>query len=221
MIPKGITADMLQNTTTKDLNVFTMNPDDVGGVYTDPKSVSSPPPLGIDPDKIPIGTSTITEPEIIDPKPPKSTGNIQGGLYPECLKKWEQVLAVTKFESTQAMEEAKKRFMTDCMSTPTKGTSNVVEPEIVTPIKDTTSGNTSGNTSGTSAGTSAGTSSGTPTTNVILPNLGGFLSSLTGGGAGGGGGATEEDVLTPNKKPFPYWIIAVAVVGGYLIFRKK
>jgi hypothetical protein len=44
---------------------------------------------------------------------------------------------------------------------------------------------------------------------------------LTGGGAGGGGGATEEDVLTPNKKPFPYWIIAVAVVGGYLILRKK
>ena len=197
MIPKGMTADMLQNTTTKGSNVFTMNPDDAGGVYTDPKSVSSPPPLGIDPDKIPTGTSVISEP-YVDTKPIKSTGNIQGGLYPECLKKWEQVLAVTKFESTQAMEEAKKRFMTDCMSTPTKGTSNVVEPEIVTPIKDTTSGNTSGNTSGTS--------SGTPTTN---------------GGAGGGGGATEEDFLTPNKKPFPYWIIAVAVVGGYLIFRKK
>lgn len=213
MIPKGMTADMLQNTTTTGSNVFTMNPDDAGGVYTDPKSVSSPPPLGIDPDKIPIGTSTITEPEIINPKPPKSTDNIQGGLYPECLKKWEQVLAVTKFESTQAMEEAKKRFMTDCMTSSTTGTSAIVEPEIVTPIKDTTSGNTSG--------TSAGTSTGTTTTNVILPNLGGFLSSLTGGGAGGGGGATEEDVLAPNKKPFPYWIIAVAVVGGYLILRKK
>lgn len=210
MIPKGMTADMLQNTTTTGSNVFTMNPDDAGGVYTDPKSVSSPPPLGIDPDKTPTGTSAIVEPEIIDTKTPKTTDTtIQGGLYPECLKKWEQVLAVTKFESTQAMEEAKKRFMTDCMSTPTKGTSNVVEPEIVT--------STSGNTSGTSAGTSAGT----PTTNVILPNLGGFLSSLTGGGAGGGGSATEEEVLTIKKKPFPYWIIAVAVVGGYLIFRKK
>lgn len=148
------------------------------------------------------GTSVIVEPEIIDTKPPKTTDTtIQGGLYPECLKKWEQVLSVTKFESTQAMEEAKKRFMTECMSIPTKGTSNVVEPEIVTP------------TSGTSAGST--------TTNVILPNLGGFLSSLTGGGAGGGGGATEEEVLTIKKKPFPYWIIAVAVVGGYLIFRKK
>jgi hypothetical protein len=146
------------------------------------------------------GTSAISEP-YVDTKPPKSTGNIQGGLYPECLKKWEQVLAVTKFESTQAMEEAKKRFMTDCMTSSTTGTSAIVEPEIVTPI--------------------SGTSTGTTTTNVILPNLGGFLSSLTGGGAGGGGGATEEDVLTPNKKPFPYWIIAVAVVGGYLILRKK
>lgn len=200
MIPKGMTADMLQNTTTTGSNVFTMNPDDTGGVYTDPKSVSSPPPLGIDPDKTPTGTSVISEP-YVDTKPPKSTGNIQGGLYPECLAKWEKVLAVTKFESTQAMEEAKKRFMTDCMSTPTTGTSAIVEPEIVTPI--------------------SGTSTGTTTTNVILPNLGGFLSSLTGGGAGGGGGATEEDVLTPNKKPFPYWIIAVAVVGGYLILRKK
>jgi hypothetical protein len=200
MIPKGITADMLQNTITTGSNVFTISPDDAGGVYTDPKSVSSPPPLGIDPDKTPTGTSVISEP-YVDTKPPKSTGNIQGGLYPECLAKWEKVLAVTKFESTQAMEEAKKRFMTDCMTSSTTGTSAIVEPEIVTPI--------------------SGTSTGTTTTNVILPNLGGFLSSLTGGGAGGGGGATEEDVLTPNKKPFPYWIIAVAVVGGYLIFRKK
>lgn len=200
MIPKGMTADMLQNTTTIGSNVFTMNPDDAGGVYTAPKSVSSPPPLGIDPDKTPTGTSVISEP-YVDTKPPKSTGNIQGGLYPECLKKWEQVLAVTRFESTQAMEEAKKRFMTDCMTSSTAGTSSIVEPEIVTPI--------------------SGTSTGSTTTNVILPNLGGFLSSLTGGGAGGGGGATEEEVLTINKKPFPYWIIAVAVVGGYLILRKK
>ncbi len=202
---------MIQKGMTKDFQILTPYTDDAGASYVVTQNpVYSPPPLGIDPDKTPTGTSAIVEPEIIDTKTPKTTDTtIQGVLSPECLKKWEQVLAVTKFGSTQAMEEAKKRFMTDCMSTPTKGTSNVVEPEIVTP--------TSGNTSGTSAGTSAGT----PTTNVILPNLGGFLSSLTGGGAGGGGGATEEEVLTPNKKPFPYWIIAVAVVGGYLIFRKK
>ena len=83
--------------------------------------------------------------------------------------------------------------------TPT--TSVIGEPEIVTPIKDTTSGTSVGN--------------------MIRPNLGGFLGSLTGGGAGGGGGATEEEIVMQNKKPFPYWIIAVAVVGGYLIFRKK
>jgi hypothetical protein len=196
MIPKGM---------TKDFQILTPYTDDAGDSYVVTQNpVYSPPPLGIDPDKTPTGTSAIVEPEIIDTKTPKTTDTtIQGVLSPECLKKWEQVLAVTKFESTQAMEEAKKRFMTDCMSTPTKGTSNVVEPEIVTP--------TSGNTSGTSAVT--------PTTNVILPNLGGFLGSLTGGGAGGG--ATEEEVLTIKKKPFPYWIIAVAVVGGYLIFRKK
>lgn len=198
MIPKGMTVDMLQNTTTIGSNVFTMNPDDAGGVYTDPKSVSSPPPLGIDPDKTPTGTSAIVEPEIIDTKPPKSTDTtIQGGLYPECLQKWKEYSSVITFKSNEEMENSKKEFMTKCMSTPTTGTSNVVEPEIVTPI------------------------SGTTTTNVIIPNLGGFLSSLTGGGAGGGGGATEEEVLTLNKKPFPYWIIAVAVVGGYLILRKK
>jgi hypothetical protein len=210
MIPKGM---------TKDFQILTPYTDDAGDSYVVTQNpVYSPPPLGIDPDKTPTGTSAIVEPEIIDTKTPKTTDTtIQGVLSPECLKKWEQVLAVTKFESTQAMEEAKKRFMTDCMSTPTTGTSAIVEPEIVTPI----SGTSTGTSTGTTTGTSTGTTTGTPTTNVILPNLGGFLSSLTGGGAGGGGGATEEDVLTPNKKPFPYWIIAVAVVGGYLIFRKK
>ena len=217
---KGITPDMLENQTTivgSGSNVFTMNPEDTGGVYTDPKSVSSPPPLGIDPDKIPIGTSTITEPEITYPilglnpdiKPIKSTDTtIQDGTYPDCYRKWEEYLSVVKFGSNEEMEKAKNEFMTKCMSTSTVGASQIVEPEIVTPIKDTTSG----------------TSAGTPTTNVILPNLGGFLSSLTGGGAGGAGGgagATEETATIENKKPFPYWLIVVAVVGGYLIFRKK
>jgi len=42
------------------------------------------------------------------------------------------------------------------------------------------------------------------------------------------GGVVESDVvesgvavLEPTKKKFPYWIIAVAVVGGYFVFRKK
>jgi hypothetical protein len=203
MIPKGMTADMLQNTITTGSNVFTISPDDAGGVYADPKSIISPPPLGIDPDKTPIGTSVISEP-YVDIKPPKSTGNIQGGLYPDCLRKWEEYSSVVKFGSNEEMENSKKEFMTKCMSTSTVGASQIVEPEVVTPIKDTTSE----------------TSAGSTTNNVVLPNLGAFLGSLT-GGAGGGVGAIEETATIEKKKPFPYWLIVVAVVGGYLIFRKK
>jgi hypothetical protein len=204
MIPKGMTADMLDNQTTiggSGSNVFTMNPNDAGGVYTDPKSVSSPPPLGIDPDKTPTGTSAIVEPEIIDTKPPKATDTIiQGGMYPECLKKWEEYSSVVKFGSNEEMESSKKEFMTKCMSTSTTGTSQIVEPNLGTPT----------NTSTTT----------TTNTTTILPNLGAFLGSLTGGG-GGGAGATGETALSQNKKPFPYWILIVGAVGAYLIFKKQ
>jgi len=204
---------MLDNQTTtggSGLNVLTVN-DDLGvsvgqstSLVTDPKPVYSPPPLGIDPDKTPIGTSAISEP-YIDPKPPKTTDTtIQGGLYPECLQKWEEYSSVVKFGSNEEMENSKKEFMTKCMSTSTIGASQIVEPEIVTPIKDTTSE----------------TSAGSTTTNVILPNLGGFLGSLT-GGAGGGAGATEETTTIEKKKPFPYWILIVGAVGAYLIFKKE
>ena len=46
--------------------------------------------------------------------------------------------------------------------------------------------------------------------------------------SGSDNGATDSGyttgmpkVLELPKKKFPYWIIAVAVVGGYLVFRKK
>jgi hypothetical protein len=203
MIPKGMTADMLDNQTTiggSGSNVFTMNPNDAGGVYTDPKSVSSPPPLGIDPDKTPIGTSTIVEPEIIDTKPPKATDTIiQGGMYPECLKKWAEYSSVITFKSNEEMESSKKEFMTKCMSTSTTGTSQIVEPNLGTPTNTSTT---------------------TTNTTTILPNLGAFLGSLTGGG-GGGAGATGETALSQKKKPFPYWILIVGAVGAYLIFKKQ
>jgi hypothetical protein len=205
MIPKGMTADMLDNQTTiggSGSNVFTMNPNDAGGVYTDPKSVSSPPPLGIDPDKTPTGTSAIVEPEIIDTKPPKTTDTIiQGGLYPECLQKWKEYSSVITFKSNEEMESSKKEFMTKCMSTSTTGTSQIVEPNLGTP-------------------TNTSTTTTTTNTTTILPNLGAFLGSLT-GGAGGGAGATEETALSQNKKPFPYWILIVGAVGAYLIFKKE
>ena len=206
MIPKRMTAGMLQNTTETGLNIFTMNPDEAGVVYGDinVKPIYSPPPLGIDPDKTPIGTSVISEP-YVEPKPSKSTDTtIQGGLYPDCLRKWEEYSSVVKFGSNEEMENSKKEFMTKCMSISTVGASQIVEPEVVIPIKDTTSE----------------TSAGSTTNNVVLPNLGAFLGSLN-GGAGGGAGATEETATIENKKPFPYWLIVVAVVGGYLIFRKK
>ncbi len=214
MIPKGITPSMLENQITDGsygLNELTINEDlgvSVGqstSIIADPKTKEiTYPTLGIDPDKTPIGTSAISEP-YIDPKPPKTTDTtIQGNLYPDCLRKWEEYSSVVKFGSNEEMENSKKEFMTKCMSTSTVGASQIVEPEIVTPIKDTTSE----------------TSAGSTTNNVILPNLGAFLGSLT-GGAGGGAGATEETATIENKKPFPYWLIVVAVVGGYLIFRKK
>jgi hypothetical protein len=178
---------------------------EIGQIKSNPLlSEISPPPLGIDPDKTPIGTSAISEP-YIDPKPPKTTDTtIQGNLYPDCYRKWEEYLSVVKFGSNEEMEKAKNEFMTKCMSTSTIGASQIVEPEVVIPIKDTTSE----------------TSAGSTTNNVVLPNLGAFLGSLT-GGAGGGAGAIEETATIEKKKPFPYWLIVVAVVGGYLIFRKK
>jgi hypothetical protein len=147
-----------------------------------------------------------------------------------CDQKWAIYSAKMTFKNQEEYMKAYREYLSVCLNTGVsspKGTSAIIEPEVVNPIKDATSGTTSGTTSAIVEpeivtpinGTSAGTSAGTPTTNVIIPNLGGFLGSLTGGGAGSG--ATEEEVLTIKKKPFPYWIIAVAVVGGYLIFRKK
>jgi len=195
MIPKGMTADMLDNQTTtggSGLNVLTVN-DDLGvsvgqstSLVTDPKPVYSPPPLGIDPDT----------------KPPKATDTtIQGGMYPECLQKWKEYSSVITFKSNEEMESSKKEFMTKCMSTSTTGTSQIVEPNLGTP-------------------TNTSTTTTTTNTTTILPNLGAFLGSLTGGG-GGGAGATEETALSQNKKPFPYWILIVGAVGAYLIFKKE
>lgn len=100
--------------------------------------------------------------------------------------------------------------------TPT-GVSAVVEPDLSGGSTATT-----GNTSATSttSGGSVVTSGGI---NPLTPNIGSFLGSISGGGAGeaGGGVATEEVKEEIKKKPFPYWLIAVALVGGYLIFKKE
>ena len=97
--------------------------------------------------------------------------------------------------------------------TPT-GVSAVVEPNLLGSNTTTSGGNII--TSGT-------TTSNAVTPNLSTPNIGSFLGSLSGGGAGGAGGAgaTEEVKEEVKKKPFPYWLIAVALVGGYLIFKKE
>lgn len=97
---------------------------------------------------------------------------------------------------------------------PPKGTSVIVEPLDIL----TENPNTNTNTTPTSSSVVTSTSN-----TSSLPNLGAFLGSLTGGSMGGGAVAsgTEDEVEKQNKKPFPYWLIAVALVGGYLIFRKK
>lgn len=89
---------------------------------------------------------------------------------------------------------------------PPKGTSAIAEP-IFEPTNDTTP-----------TGTTTTTPTGTTTTSPILTGGGG--GGAMGGGAGGG--SAEETTDKPKEeKPFPYWIVAVALVGGYLIFRKK
>ena len=40
-------------------------------------------------------------------------------------------------------------------------------------------------------------------------------------GNNGSAGVNQETSVAKDKKGFPYWLIAIAVVGGYLIIRKK
>ena len=78
------------------------------------------------------------------------------------------------------------------VTTPTKGTSVIIDPLVVFP--QPTKGLPNYDDLITSPGSPSETTNETPSTSS----------------------ATE-----PTKKKFPYWIIAVAVVGGYLVFRKK
>lgn len=197
MIPKGIGADMLQNTTTTRSNVFTMNQlDDAGVVYggikpqkeigqikTDPLlSELIPPPLGIDPDKIP-------------PRKNPPLGLIPIGSE-ECEKKWLEIAMVSRFASEEAMIKAKEEFLKNCDGS--LGSSVIAEPDLGTPTN--------------------------PILGDVIPSpIGTFLGSLTGGANGGAtGSSAEQPTQTPEaKKPFPYWILIAGLVGGYLIFRKK
>ncbi len=140
-----------------------------------------------------------------------------------CDQKWAIYSANMTFPTQEAYMTAYNAYLATCLNTgvnpvttttPTVGAS-IVSPilnEEIKPIRTTT--------------TTTPTTSTAPATSTIvnpLPILiGGFPSGGFGGGFGGGGNATiQEDGLVKSKKPFPYWLIAVAVVGGYLIFRKN
>jgi hypothetical protein len=211
MLPKGFTSDMLQETTTTGSNVFTMNPDDLGStnlnVVIPPKGKEiTYPPLGINPDIVPqptggIKTSTGILPTggIKTSTDMLTTGGVKTGVFGDCLNKWEQVALVSRFSSQEEMEKAKKIFITDCITASTTSVSTIVEPALGLPSNPVVG---SGNTE---------------------PNLGAFLGSLSGGGAGAESTNEEQPKTdcTCDKYKFPYWILAVAVVGGYLIYRKK
>ena len=83
------------------------------------------------------------------------------------------------------------------VTTPTKGTSVIIDPLVVLPQP--------------------------PKEFPIkgLPNLDSLLTSPGSPSEDITENTSTSDTIEPTKKKFPYWIIAVAVVGGYLVFRKK
>jgi hypothetical protein len=139
-----------------------------------------------------------------------------------CDQKWAIYSANMTFPTQEAYMTAYNAYLATCLNTgvnpvttttPTVGAS-IVSPilnEEIKPIRTTT--------------TTPTTSTAPATSTIVNPLpilIGGFPSGGFGGGFGGGGNATiQEDGLVKSKKPFPYWLIAVAVVGGYLIFRKN
>ena len=207
MLPKGFTSDMLQETTTTGSNVFTMNPDDLGS--TNLNVVIPPiikeityPPLGINPVIVPQPTGDIKTSTSILP-----TGGVKTSVFGDCLKKWEQVAMVSKFASQEEMEKLKNIYITNCMEESASSVSTIVEPALGLPSNPVV---------------------GSTNLNVVIPPMIKEityppLGSLSGGGAGEESTNEEQPKTdcTCDKYKFPYWILAVAVVGGYLIYRKK
>lgn len=95
---------------------------EIGQIKTDPRlSELIPPPLGIDPDKIP--------PKI----PPRKYPPL--GIIPigseECEKKWQQIAMVSRFASEEGMIKAKEEFLKTCGGG--LGSSVIAEPDLGTP----------------------------------------------------------------------------------------
>jgi hypothetical protein len=132
---KNVTSDSLEYHPEQILidSVLPKPQKEINQIKTDPLlSEITPPPLGIDPDKI----------------PPRKYPPL--GLMPigseECEKKWQQIAMVSRFASEEAMIKAKEEFLKTCQGG--LGSSIIAEPEIITPTNPL-SGTTSG-TTGTS-----------------------------------------------------------------------
>lgn len=104
---------------------------EIGQIKSNPLlSEISPPPLGIDPDKIP-------------PRKYPPLGLIPIGSE-ECEKKWQQIAMVSRFASEEAMIKAKEEFLKTCGGG--LGSSVIAEPDLNTPtnpLLGTTTGTTS------------------------------------------------------------------------------
>ena len=90
----------------------------IGQIKSNPLlSEISPPPLGIDPDKIP-------------PRKYPPLGLIPIGSE-ECEKKWQQIAILSRFATEEAMIKAKEEFLKTCGGG--LGSSVIAEPDLGTP----------------------------------------------------------------------------------------
>jgi len=156
------------------------------------------------------GGTTSNEPLTINPNllpqndvlPINSTSTEVAPTNLSCEEQWQQIAMTSRFATKEAYETAKQSFLIKCSGV---GGSIIVDP-------------TAQLLTGTTTTTATGTT---------LPNLGGSLIfGGSGGGFGGGQGIGGEETTTDivpkdAKKPFPYWLIVVGLIGGYIIFRKK
>ena len=117
---KNVTSDSLEYHPEQILldSVLPKPQKEIGQIKSNPLlSEISPPPLGIDPDKIP-------------PRKYPPLGIIPIGSD-ECEKKWQQIAMVSRFASEEGMIKAKEEFLKTCGGG--LGSSVIAEPDLGTP----------------------------------------------------------------------------------------
>jgi hypothetical protein len=117
---KNVTSDSLEYHPEQILldSVLPKPQKEIGQIKSNPLlSEISPPPLGIDPDKIP-------------PRKYPPLGIIPIGSD-ECEKKWQQIAMLSRFASEEGMIKAKEEFLKTCGGG--LGSSVIAEPDLGTP----------------------------------------------------------------------------------------